>query len=151
MIEELQQLEENAMITIDSDSSKNLTGLEDFVVDYVYSYNCDDTEIVMISLGEYFLIASNISGENKYAICENYDDADEYIEDEAFLEVIEISGGENVDQYQQIAAIYTCDNEDTNFCEYSSDSDFNYAMIYADKDKTELYRGVEIDEDQIIL
>ncbi len=151
MIEALKKLKPGAMLTIDAEVSKDFTNQEDFVVEASQEYNCDGTEVVIVTLGDFTLTATNISGDTKFSICEHYDDGDSYVDGDDFFDEIEVAGGEGDDEYQKIDAVYACDEGDTAFGEYTSSCHFNYILIHTNKDGTLLYRGIEVTEDQIIL
>lgn len=153
MIDRLLTLNANDMISVDEDSSKQFTGCEDFVISEINKYNYDGAEIVIVSLDDYTLIASSLTGDARFAICELYDEGEEYLEDDRFTEVLELTGGESVECYELNEAVYSDEgNETTGFAEYTlADGFYNFLIVHKSHKHVLVYRGITVEEDNIIL
>lgn len=153
MIENLEELNTKMMISIDNSDSYQLTGLEDFEIANINIIEIDDTKTIIIESDDFFIIATNISGDEVYAICENYNDDEQYFtDDECFMEEIELAGGEEVSVYTKHAEIADESSmEDNLIAEYKSNDWFNFLLIRYTNNQTITYRGVEISDNDIIL
>lgn len=154
MIEQLERLKRNDMITIDDELSKRLTGMDDFTVKENFNYSFDGQQIIFLELNDIFMIASDLGGETTYAICEECNDLlpnDEYVdEDGVFEDEIEIKGGEESVTYMlKYHTVY--EDYDMHFFEYSSNDKYNYLLIYKDEEQIEVYRGIVFNESSIVI
>ena len=73
MIDDLKKLKPTSMLTIDDESSLQLTGNADLTVTRVFQYDYDGTCIIFVECDSNYLIVHNLLGETKCFICEEYD------------------------------------------------------------------------------
>ncbi len=153
MIDELKQLKPTSMLTIDDESSRQLTGSEDLTVTDSWKYDYDGTCIVFVELDANYLIAHNLTGETKCFVCEEYDSGEQYFDadEQDFLDEIELEGGDDCPIYEATNCVYAGEDSTPSLCEYSADHHFDYMLIVKHEEKVMVYRGIEIEEGSIIL
>jgi len=157
MIERLEELQPGEMLTIDNEFSKQLTSLEDFTIYGTRNFLFEGQQVIILELNEHHLIASDMGGDLKFAICEVYDeDNGKYLDDDkSFLEEIELTGGESSSSYRKTNASSSEEEEDDAFCEYVANDhyDYHYDYLFVLKkiDGMVIYRGATVEEDAILL
>ena len=104
-------------------------------------------------MGDYYLIGTDIGGDDKFAVCEIYDEGSDYLDIDgiSFLDKIDLEGGENTVTYDLDNVSFDLD-ADLAFCEYQTDEDYNnYLLVCRTHESVMVYRGVAIGEDSIII
>jgi len=152
MIDDLKELHHNDMLTIDNEICRQITGLEDFTINQIDYVQTDSEQIVLIEIDDYYLIATDIGGIEKFAICELFDEGISYLDsDESFLDKIKLKGGEGSINYI-CSDMSSTSESDFTFCEYTTNEDYyNYLIIQQSPYVVNVYRGVTIDENNIVL
>jgi len=151
MIDELAMLKSGAMISVDDEISKQFTGQEDFVINQVERYDVDGVDIAIAELGDYSLIVTYLSGSMICAICEGFGEEIDCFDSDDFADEIVLCGGEEDFVYQKGQAAYAT-SDTPSFCEYfTSDYHLDYLMVSEDSDCVNVYRGICVDEDSVIL
>jgi hypothetical protein len=159
MIEQLEQLQPGEMLTIDNEVSKQLTGLEDFSVEGTSRFEFDGQQVIIIEMNTYNLIATDMGGDLKFAICEEYDEAcgspvseTDYLGPERkFLDEIELIGGELSVVYLMTNASSPDEEDDDAFAEYTATDYYNYLLIWRQSNCVSVYRGIMVREDALLL
>ena len=85
MLEELKEIAQGEMLTIDNNEVKEFTGQDDFTVVGVKTYTQEEGDVLVADLDGYYLIAHTLDGEPRYYVTENAaaGDADS-LEDDGF-------------------------------------------------------------------
>ena len=153
MIDDLRHLHRKNMITIDNEICKQITGGEDFAIEDIEYAQTDTEQIVIVCLGEYYLIATDMGGEESFAMCEVYDEGTEYLDNDevSFLDNITITSSEGRTTYSLTNT--TSELElDFAFCEYCTNNDhYDYLLVKRDLESVIVYRGVSIEEDSVVI
>lgn len=153
MIDDLKQLSAGDMLTLDNDEIYNFTNGQDFYVIETNSYDVENGEIVIIQLDtDFTLVVHNFTSLVKLYIYELYEEHsdDVYYRENRFASQIKLEGGAESVVYTRIGEGQTTDTE-TVFCEYNSDSYFNSILIRVSEENTEVFRGFEIGEDDLVI
>jgi len=153
MIEALTQLKPQSMISIDDELSKQFTACEDFIVDSIERFNVDGVDVVILTLGEFYLFAHNITSNIQFTICEAYDDGAYYIDidEDDFVEEVELETGEDISLYQRMHTIYSLD-DNPSFAEFSChDAYFTNVIVQKSSDDLIIYRGIAVEPANVIL
>ena len=131
MIEILSSLSPKDMFSIDSQAVYAFTGQEDFRVESVELYEDEECQIVFVETNaEVFLVAHNLSGENRYFIYEEHEVV-ETDEDELPSEIY-------LSNHNGAAAYYDTGNtlqteDEIMFCEYEcSSKKFSHVLALQD-------------------
>ena len=156
MIDELKQINRKSMLTIDEDAAKQFTGIEDLTVTDQWHYDYDSVAVVFVEFDTYYLIANNFLGEVRYFLCEEYDTGEEYFDtaDQDFLPEIQLISGDDSPLYAQSHAPWHNDDDDDEVaavCEYAAEHHFDYMIVVWHEGSVVAYRGLEINEDSILL
>jgi hypothetical protein len=140
------------MLTVDDDAIFSFTGSKDLTITAKWHGYYEGNYIVFVELDTYYLIAHNLDGEPKYAVCELYDVGPEYLDSETeFLEKIKLRGGDSSVVYEQTTTTLSDDDNSPSLSEYITDDDFDYMLVTKQEDVINVYRGITISESNIIL
>ena len=153
MIDKLRHLKRREMITIDNDTCFQFTTQEDFTIDKIENTKSDSERVTVVTMGDYYLIGTEVDGDEKFAVCEIYDEGSEYLDrdETSFLDEIKLEGGEGSISYNFNNMPLDMGAECA-FCEYETDEDFrNYLLVHRTPDFTVVYRGVVIEEENIVI
>lgn len=153
MIEEIAQLEAGAMISIDEEVSKRFTTHEDYVVGVVQEFNVESVTILVVELGNYCLVATDLHGDVNCAICEELHEEIDYLDEaDDFANEIEFRMGEAESTYHKRQAVYSTDYELPSFCEYTSQDDYkNFLLVRENAEDVILYHGIAVETENVIL
>ena len=153
MIDKLRSLKRHSMLTIDDAVCRQITTQDDFSVDDIECIQTENEQIVIVTMGDYYLIGTDVGGDEKFAVCEIYDEGNDYLDrDEInFLDEIDIGHRENATTYYFVSIPLDLGN-DCAFCEYETNEDYyHYLLIHRNQESAIVYRGVTINEDDIII
>jgi hypothetical protein len=153
MIDDLRHLRRKDMLTIDDDICKQITGSEDFAIEEIEYAQTDTEQVIIMCLGDYYLIGTDMGGEESFAVCELYDVGLEYLDTDevSFLDEIDIASSEGRTTYS-LTYVTSELESDCAFCEYSTSDDYyDYLLVKRDLESTTVYRGISVGEENIVL
>ncbi len=174
MIEELKNLQPEDTIFFNDDQVVDFLESEEMSVTGVRVYSIDDTEMVVIEMDEFYLVAHNFESDEKCFIYQLIDEGDTSdLEDEGykFLNedddfrhkiVIREEGKTHVFHHSDTGAIYgltrerteddSDEPEEVSICEFqSSSARFMNILIEREDDCAYIMQGFEIEEDSFEL
>jgi len=153
MIEQISELKSGSMISIDDETSKQITGREDFVVNGIEHFIVDDIDITLVDLDQYSLVVTWFKGDAICSVCEEHTEQIAYLDEaEDFIEELEFPCGEVDIVYQKSQAVHSNDDDVPSFCEYyTSDHHMDYLLIREETDSLTVYRGFTVDPNDVIL
>lgn len=170
MIEELKELQSDDIIILLEDEAIEFTGMEEMTVTGVRVYTSDDSELVMVEMDDFYLVAHNFQSEEQYFIYQLVDEGDvsdledngyKFLnEDDDFRHKIvnREEGKAHVFTHSETGAIYGLtktrddegDDQEVSLCEYKSNSaQYNHILIEQEDGHTRICQGFEITEFEI--